>query len=325
MNVNMEIEVFRAGDYGPKGTYTPEDLQRIAEDYDPGWHEAPVTLDHRQDGPAFGWVADLRCLGDVLIASLKDLHASLREWIRQGAYKKRSIELYRSFARTERPYLRALSFLGACPPEVKGLADPIFREDDGERIVVEFDDHPSSSDREPTATFVENSDSANDGKTQSEPTSQVFAEMESLRNEATRLKAEIETDRSARARTDIEKFCEEMRRSGRMLPAWEAGGLVEFMLHLDGHEPRIETADGRRLTPLEWFRELLRSLPPQIELREIASPQSADDLRRPAVPHPTERAAIRPESLILHDRALAFCRQHAGVTYIEALQAVARL
>jgi hypothetical protein len=39
MNANMEIEVFRAGDYGPKGIYSPDDLQRIASDYDPARHE----------------------------------------------------------------------------------------------------------------------------------------------------------------------------------------------------------------------------------------------------------------------------------------------
>jgi hypothetical protein len=311
MNANMEIEVFRAGDYGPKGAYTPDDLQRIASDYDPPRHEAPVTLDHRQDGPAFGWVAGLRCVGDVLLARLKDLHASLCEWIRQGAYKKRSIELYRSFAQTGRPYLRAVSFLGACPPEVKGLADPIFREDQGERVVVVFDDRPQPADGSAAPPSRESS-------------AQTFAEVESLRGETARLAAELDQARSDRRRADMERFCEEARRSGRLLPAWENGGLIEFMLRLDDREAQIETADGRRVTALEWFREFLSALPPQIELGEMAPAQSPNELRRPAVPRPTDRAAIRPESLVLHEKALAFCRQHEGATYIEALQAVAR-
>jgi len=323
MNANIEIEVFRAGDYGPKGKYTPEEIQQVADDYDPAWHEAPVTLDHRQDGPAFGWVADLRCAGDVLIARLKDLHESLREWVHNGAYKKRSIELYRSFARTGRPYLRAVSFLGACPPEVKGLADPIFREDDGEKVVVEFDDRPRVNDQEPTATLAEGL--ASDGNALGETRGDVFAEMELLRNETTRLKSEIEKERTGRRRDEIERFCEKARRSGRVLPAWETNGLVEFMLHLDGCESRIETTAGRHLTLLEWFQEFLQALSPRIELCEAAPAPSASDLRRPAVPRPTERAAIRPESLVLHDRALAYCRQHDGVSYVEALQAVARL
>jgi len=320
MNANLEIEVFRAGDYGPKGAYAPEDLRQIASDYEPARHEAPVTLDHRQDGPAFGWVAGLRCVGDVLVARLKNLHASLCDWIRQGAYKKRSIELYRSFAQTGRPYLRAVSFLGACPPEVKGLADPIFREDDGERVVVEFDDRPQPATPEP----LDQSDASDlsDPSDSSDPSQTAIA---SLREEAAHLTAELGQERAGRRRADIERFCEEARRQGRILPAWEHGGLVQFMLALDDREPQIEIAEAQRVTAFAWFRDFLGSLRPQIELSEMAAAQSPNELARPAIPRPTDRAAIRPQSLVLHEKAVVFCRQHAGVTYIEALQAVARM
>ncbi|MBM3335145.1 hypothetical protein FJY63_10835 [Candidatus Sumerlaeota bacterium] len=311
MDSIMEIEVFRAGDYGPKGRYAPADLRQIAEDYDPAQHEAPVTLDHRQEGPAYGWVAGLRAAGDVLIARLKDLHESLREWIRSGAYKKRSVELYRSFGRTGRPYLRAISFLGACPPEVKGLADPVFREDEGERVIVEFDDRTEPTEKMSESATVESR-------------TEVFAEVEALRGEAARLSSELEAERTQKRSEQIRQFCDEMRRTGRVLPAWQDNGLAEFMLALDGREAHIATSDGRTVTPLEWFEEFLRSLTPQIELGELAS-ASSDEFCRPAVPRPTERAAIRPESLVLHERALAYRQQHKGVSYVEALQAVARV
>ncbi len=134
---SLEIEVFRAGDYGPKGAYDEASLDRLAEDYDPAWHEAPVTLDHQSKGPAFGWVGSLERQGDRLVARLHSLSAELLGLLRDGAYKKRSIELYRQFERTGRPYLRAVSFLGACPPEVKGLADPVFA-DSGPAVEIAF-------------------------------------------------------------------------------------------------------------------------------------------------------------------------------------------
>ncbi len=293
MNTPLEIEVFRAGDYGPKGAYTPDDLRQIADDYNPAAHEAPVTLDHRQDGPAFGWVESLRAAGDRLVARLKDLHELLRDWIQRGAYKKRSIELYRAFPATGRPYLRAVSFLGACPPEVKGLADPVFREEDGEHIVVEFEESPA----EPPAGSSGLSDS----------------------------------------RAAIARFCETERLAGRILPAWERAGLAEFMLSLDSETPRIESADARRLTALEWFKEFLRALPPQVPLHEFApAPDNGRDTRvgyglgggntltADLIPKPTARAVIRPASLALHERALAFCRQNPTVSYVEALQTVSR-
>lgn len=328
MNASVEIEVFRAGDYGPKGTYTAEDLQQIAADYDAAWHEAPVTLDHRQEGPAFAWVAGLRCAGDVLVARLKDLHESLREWIREGAYKKRSIELYRSFTRTGRPYLRAVSFLGACPPEVKGLADPVFRDDAGERFVIEWND-PAEGDKKETAAFVEKELSGQSDPTDptdpSDPSPSMAARIASLREEATRLATDLRKEHEVRRREEVTRFCDEARETGRILPAWETNGLVSFMLGLNDLEPGIATADGRSITPREWFQEFLRSLPPQIELREMAPSQRPKEMNLPALPQPSGRAAIRPGSLALHEQALAFCQQHKGVTYIEALQTVARM
>ncbi|MCX7047983.1 MAG: hypothetical protein NTX50_21170 [Candidatus Sumerlaeota bacterium] len=124
----LEVEVFRAGDYGAKGAYRTEDLDALCSDYTLSLHEAPVTVDHAQSGPAFGWVHSLARRGEVLVATLKDLSGEFLNLIRSGAFRKRSIEIYRSFKATGRPYLRAISFLGACAPEVKGLADPVFSE-----------------------------------------------------------------------------------------------------------------------------------------------------------------------------------------------------
>lgn len=136
---DLDIEVFRAGDYGPKGRYSPDDLGRIAADYDAAQHEAPVTVDHAQNGPAAGWVSALRQMGDRLVATLTRLTPDLRAALRNATLRKRSIELDRSFAATGRPYLKAVSFLGAAPPEVKGLRDPLFAEG---TEVVRFDEDP---------------------------------------------------------------------------------------------------------------------------------------------------------------------------------------
>ncbi len=124
----IDVEVFRAGDYGERGVYTAADLDAIAADYNPREHEAPVTIDHAQSGPAHGWVLGLRALGDRLVATLGRISPSLAEAIGAGAFRKRSVEIYRRFSATGRPYLKAVSFLGAAAPEVKGLADPEFAE-----------------------------------------------------------------------------------------------------------------------------------------------------------------------------------------------------
>jgi hypothetical protein len=133
----VEMEVFRAGDYGGKGAYSEADLDALAADYSRELHEAPLTLDHAQAGPAFGWVAGLRRTGDRLVATLTGVPEALRGMIRAGAYKKRSIELIRTLAVTGRPYLRAVSLLGAATPEVKGLRDVAFAADDDVEAIEE--------------------------------------------------------------------------------------------------------------------------------------------------------------------------------------------
>lgn len=133
------IEVFRAGDYGTKGAYTAEDLAAIASEYSVDKHHAPVTHDHRQDGPADGWVRSVTARGDRLFAEL-DVTADMADAIRQGKFRKRSIELYRAFEGSSRPYLKAVSFLGAMIPHVKGMPDPVFA--DGPSELYEFGEPP---------------------------------------------------------------------------------------------------------------------------------------------------------------------------------------
>jgi len=125
----LEIEVFRSGDYGPKGNYTNDDLDAIIADYNAATgHEAPLKLDHVQDGPAHGWVAGLRRQGDALVAKLVQLSIAARQALASGAFKKPSIELFPPEAPNDKPRLRAIALLGADIPEVKGLAAPVFSE-----------------------------------------------------------------------------------------------------------------------------------------------------------------------------------------------------
>ena len=106
----VEIEITRA------------DIEDIAESYSPRVQEAPVTVEHLKEGQAHGWVNALRIAGDRLQAKFKDISDNLRQWLRTGAYRSRSIEMYKPFAPTGKTYLGAVSFLGAAAPAVKGLS-----------------------------------------------------------------------------------------------------------------------------------------------------------------------------------------------------------
>jgi hypothetical protein len=115
------IELFRAGNYGEKGSYTAADIDKMVANYDPAKHEAPVVMGHPEmDAPAYGWVEAVKRSGNVLLGKLKQVPDQFSQLVDQGRFKKRSISFYRG---ENGPSLRHVGFLGAMPPEVKGLAD----------------------------------------------------------------------------------------------------------------------------------------------------------------------------------------------------------
>ncbi|MCI0418187.1 MAG: hypothetical protein L0387_07190 [Acidobacteria bacterium] len=135
------VEIFRAGDYGAKGSYNEADLDKVVSSYDPKLYEAPLTIGHPEhDRPAFGWVASLKREGKRLLAKFANVQGEFKDWIERGLYKTRSVSLYRGFKGSDL-YLRHVGFLGAMPPEVKGLAAlPTFSEDESESVHFDFQD-----------------------------------------------------------------------------------------------------------------------------------------------------------------------------------------
>ena len=139
------IEIFRAGTRkdanGFEVTITKDDLQKVVDNYSSGYHEAPLVVGHpKMDAPAYGWVDKLVLDGDVLKAQPKDVDAEFADLVGSGKYKKISASFYRpnteSNPKPENWYLRHVGFLGAMPPAVKGLKDPIFNDNSDD--VVEF-------------------------------------------------------------------------------------------------------------------------------------------------------------------------------------------
>lgn len=298
----MELEVFRAGDYGDKGTYQEADLDGLASDYDPKMHEAPITVDHAQNGPAFGWVKNLKRVGDLLVASIKIQSKDFLDWLKSGAYKKRSIELYRKFSATGRPYLRTLSFLGAAPPEVKGLSDPVFT-DQGEFVPLEFTE-------ETTEEFLEESRDE-----------QKDAELIALIQERDELKTRIEALGKEKRRAELASFCERLRIHGKVLPAWEEKGLLDFLLTL-GESQTVKFGEYEETTPLAWFCKFLEQLQPRICLEELAKEPDCLAIPDSGIPRAADGAFVSPESVEIHKRVKAFQEKHPGVPYTEALSRI---
>lgn len=160
-----DVEIFRAGTYqvidanGDKRnvSYSADDVKQLAENgnslISKHSYEAPAKLGHSEKQtvrteaglPAAGWVKSLRAKGGTLLADFKQVPAKLAEAIRRGRYKYVSSEIYDP-EDTKRNFgdfgikgftLRAVAFLGADVPVVKGLK-PLMLSDgsDGARTIT---------------------------------------------------------------------------------------------------------------------------------------------------------------------------------------------
>lgn len=284
MKDEMEIEIFRAGDYGEKGQWGEAELDAIAADYDPALHEAPVTMDHAQSGPALGWVASVRKVGDRLVARLRKLNGKLMDLIGEGAFRKRSVELYPALHETGRPYLRAVSFLGAAVPEVKGLADPVAT---AEGVALFSDD-----ERETVAVAME--------------------------EEAGEREAEKQPDE--KPDEGFELMRERLRMKGCWRPDWDGLGVREFYGRLS-ETGEVNVADGRRLLAVEWFEDFLGRLPEVVAMGEFAGVQGRGDVASFADTTQALLAggAFDATSLELHRTVVSYRQSHPETSYAEAL------
>lgn len=133
---NQWLELFQSGDYGGKGNFSNSDLDEIVRNFDPSFHEPPAVIGHpAHDAPAYGWVDGLRRNGNKLLGKLKQVDPKFEEMVKTGKFKKRSISLYKT---GKGWMLRHVGFLGAQPPEVKGLANAAFREDSIRFVTLTF-------------------------------------------------------------------------------------------------------------------------------------------------------------------------------------------
>lgn len=111
-------EIFRAGDYGDKGKYTEADLDAMVANFNSS-DQAPIVLGHPQtDSPAWGWIAELKRSGSILLGKIGELHKDFAEAVAEGKFRNRSVRIAKTAAG---PKILHLGFLGAVLPQVEGL------------------------------------------------------------------------------------------------------------------------------------------------------------------------------------------------------------
>ncbi len=151
------VPIFKVGSW--KGyNYKIQDLDEIVRNTNAlikaGIHEPPVKLGHREDQkklleesglPSFGFVDKIYRIGDQLFADLIDVPDEVMEWVSRRLYDKVSAEIYMDYEHPETKekigkVLRAVAFLGADIPAVKGIGSIFFHNENKKFKSIEFED-----------------------------------------------------------------------------------------------------------------------------------------------------------------------------------------
>ena len=293
------FEVFRAGNY-PQGTFSEADVEALAKNYEPIFCEAPITLDHEQKGPAYGWVKELIAENGKLKACFRDVSPELKELVQSGKYKKISVEIYKELE-GRIPYLKSISFLGAGIPQVKGMEPVEFRDGETEIYIFEVEEflknERSEFNQESTSEIKVSEELVRLQNQVSELESQVVffkdkpkieysdlvaslqekvqsmsTQVSAMKDESfMRQKAEQElTKLKLKMRTtEFENFLDQQIASGNLTPAQKDLSLKLFFA-LDSVK-KFDESDC-----IEDFKQFLKTFPKQVEFTEIAKGKSPE-------------------------------------------------
>lgn len=319
------FEVFKAGKY-PQGKFTKEQIEEIAKNYDPSFCEAPITLDHEQSGPAFGWVESLKADKGLLKASFKDVTEDLKSFVNDGKYKKISVEIYRELE-GKKPYLKAVSFLGASIPQVKGMEAVEFKEGESDIYTFEVTAEADKKDEEKEIQDLKDKIDVLQEKVNS------FNNQESSKETINLLKTQVETltqelgtfREKASGKEDIQKeldslknkvrdnefdnFVEKQLEKGILVPA-NKDVVLKIFKELDNVKKFNSTSNA-----VEDFKTFVASLPKQIEFEEVATKKKANTT--PTTEH-DEFSDASEESLEIYKEASALAEKE-NIDFKDAL------
>lgn len=271
-------EVFKAGKY-PQGKFTKKEIAEIAKNYDPKFCEAPITIDHQQSGPAYGWVDTVKADGDKLKVAFKDVPSEFERDVNDGKYKKVSVELYRNLE-GKGAYLKAVSFLGAATPQVKGLEPIKFMESESDIFEFESEDEQFSEEEivelknqvaeleEQLAKFKENNKKMETIKSLKEKISMLNDEVATFKEKAKdkeSIEKELSDIKTMIKNREFDEFIDKQITKGILVPA-NKSTVLSVLQELDSVQKF-----GEDSTVVHDFKSFIESLSPQITFDETAT------------------------------------------------------
>ena len=275
------FEVFRAGVY-PQGTYTKKEIKQIADNYNPEFCEAPVTIDHQQVGPAYGWVENVKADGEKLKVSFKDMPEEMKNDVNARRFKKVSVEIYKNLE-GKGCYLKAVSFLGAAAPQVKGLEPIKFMESESDCYEFEMDSSETETFTEEDvnklkaqindlekqiATFKEGNKRTETIRSLKEKITELTNEVSKFKEEAQgkeEIEQELNSIKIKIKNKEFDDLFDKQIEKGTLIPT-NKNVVLSVLQELDNIEKFCEEP-----SVITDFKAFIESLPKQVEFKEIAT------------------------------------------------------
>jgi hypothetical protein len=266
MNSGAWTEIFKAGDYGAKGVYTEADLDKLVQNFN-AEDQVPIVVGHpATDSPAWGWIAEVKRHGSVLLGRIGELHQDFAAALAQKKFKNRSVRIART---PSGPKLLHLGYLGAALPQVEGLKQAAQFAGDGDCIDHEFALQTDDGRRNTQEDEEMDKD---------ERIKQLEADLAAEKAARTSEQQAAAQTRAAARKDEFSRFVEtEMVATGK-IAAERKNEVVSFMESLpDGEQADFSVEiDGtkRTISPADWFKGFVRGLPAADFTRDLpAGPQ----------------------------------------------------
>lgn len=290
---NRWIEIFRAGDYGEKGKWGPGELDQAIASFKAGVWTPPAVLGHPEtDSPALAWVEDLEREGDVLKAKFKQVQPELEAHVSSGRFPNRSAAFYLD-PKSQGPVLRHVGFLGATPPEVKGLTPIEFS--DGDYVAIDFNEEAQMDVNEVRKTvateirsFFSGMFAEKKNETPSFTEEQVQQRIEAATKPLTesmnaltkkfdesiqRAEQRVTASTDAEKRADVKTFVAKLKGANKWVPAFSEMGLESVLedLAISGRKVKFgEAGKEKEFTSYETLATFLEKLPSIVPVADIA-------------------------------------------------------
>ncbi len=279
MKQGQWTEIFKAGDYGEKGSYTAADLDRIVANFS-SEDQTPIVVGHPEnDSPAWGWLSEVKRQGNVLLGRVGELHKDFEAALAEKKFKNRSVRI----AHTEAgPKLLHLGFLGAVLPRVEGLKTTAQFTGEGECVDYGFDLPPEKGQegQKSKPSRKEKRDEMEKDEKIKKLEKDLAAERAARKKEKdAAAKAEL-----ANRKASFSSFVDSKLIATGKLPKGKKDEVVAFMMTLPAEKEQADFSwgdgDDQKGEAAQWFMDFACGIPVPDFVRDLPEGETEDFSRR---------------------------------------------